>query len=110
MTSKSSAFSYTSESVPANRTDFTRVSEVELPRFSGRYWAAVQSLLQMIPFVVDRRPIVERRVAPMGVVPPFNEVEDRHAGLDLGLETTPVNQLAFERGEKTFAHGVVETV
>src|SRR5450759_5311215 len=46
----------------------------------------------------------------MRVIPPFNEVEDRHAGLDLGLETTPVKQLAFERGEKALAHGVVETI
>jgi len=28
---------------------------LELPRFGGRCWAAVQSLLQMTPFVVDRR-------------------------------------------------------
>src|ERR1700687_6028701 len=49
-------------------------------------------------------------MAPMRVIPPFNEVEDRHAGLDLGLETTPVKQLAFDRGEKTCADGVVEPV
>src|SRR6202171_1532668 len=54
--------------------------------------------------------IVERRMAPMGIIPPFNEVEDCHAGLSLGLEAAAVEEFAFEGGKKTFAHGVVETV
>src|SRR5260221_7695857 len=54
--------------------------------------------------------IVERRVAAMRVVPALDEVEDRHPRLDLGLELAPVEQLAFQGGEKALAHGVVETV
>jgi hypothetical protein len=45
-------------------------------------------------------------MAAMRVVPAFDEVEDCHAGLDLGLETTPVEQLAFERGEKALAQAL----
>ena len=40
----------------------------------------------------------------MGVTPAFDEIEDRHRGLDLGLETAPVEQLAFEGGEKALAY------
>ncbi len=54
--------------------------------------------------------MVERGVPTMRVIPPFDEVEDRHARLGPGFETTPVEQFAFERGEKTLAQGVVETV
>jgi hypothetical protein len=46
----------------------------------------------------------------MRVIPPLNEVEDCHAGLGLGLEAAAVEQFAFEGGEETFAHGVVEAV
>ena len=46
----------------------------------------------------------------MGVVPPFDEVEHRHARLSLGFETGTVKELALEGGEKTLAHGVVETI
>src|SRR5271156_2365470 len=46
----------------------------------------------------------------MRVVPALDEVEDRQARLDLGLEAAPVEQLAFERGEEALAHGVVKTV
>jgi hypothetical protein len=38
------------------------------------------------------------------------EIEHRHAGLDLGLEPVAVDQLAFERGEETLPHGIVETI
>jgi transposase len=82
---------------------------LELPRFGGRCWAAVKSLLQMTPFIVDRR-IVERGVAAMGVIPRFDELEDCHAGLDLGLEAATVEQFTFERSEETFAHRVIETI
>src|SRR5271167_2095714 len=49
-------------------------------------------------------------MAAMGVVPALDEIEDRHAGLDLGLELAAVKQLALEGGEEALAHGVVETV
>src|SRR5215468_8608882 len=44
------------------------------------------------------------------VIPSFDEIEHRHARLDLSLEAAALEQLAFERGEKTLAHRIVETV
>ena len=49
-------------------------------------------------------------MAAMGVVPAFDELEDRHAGLALGFEAAAVEQFAFERGEETLAHRVVEAI
>ncbi len=46
----------------------------------------------------------------MGVVPPLDEVEDRHAGLDLGAKRLRVEQLALERGEEALAHRVVVAI
>jgi hypothetical protein len=42
----------------------------------------------------------------MRVVPPLDEFEDCHACLALGFETAPVEQLTFERGKETLAHGI----
>ncbi len=64
----------------------------------------------MAAFVVDGREIAGCRVAAMRVVAALDEIEDRHAGLDLGLEALPVEQLAFEGGEEALTHGVVETI
>ena len=49
-------------------------------------------------------------MAAMGIVPALDEIKQRHAGLDLGLEAAAVEQLAFEGGEEALAQGVVETV
>jgi hypothetical protein len=49
-------------------------------------------------------------MAAMRVVPALDEIEDRHPRLDLGLEASPVEQFAFERGKGTLAHGVVEAI
>src|ERR1700694_1518915 len=87
-----------------------QLSIVELPRFGGRCWACGKSLMLVTPLVVDRRQIDEGGVAAMRVIPPLDELEDGHAGLGLGFEAAAVEQLAFEHGEKTLAHGVVETV
>ena len=46
----------------------------------------------------------------MRVVPTLGEIEDGHLRLGLGLEAAAVQQLAFQRGEEAFAHGVIETV
>jgi hypothetical protein len=46
----------------------------------------------------------------MGVVPAFDELEDCHAGLDLGFEAAAVEQFTFERGEETLAHRVIEAI
>src|ERR1700688_522659 len=54
--------------------------------------------------------IVERRVAAMGIVPAFDKVEDCHARFDLSFEAAAVEQFAFERGEKTLAHRVIEAI
>ena len=44
------------------------------------------------------------------VVPAFYEFKDRHAGLSLGTEYAPVNELAFKCSEKAFRHSVVKTI
>jgi hypothetical protein len=49
-------------------------------------------------------------MAAMRVVPAFDEIEHRRAGLDLGFETLAVEQLALEGREKTLAHGVIEAI
>src|ERR1700689_4538153 len=64
----------------------------------------------MVPLVIDWRQIVERGVAAMGVVPALYEFEDCHAGLALGFETAAVQQLTFERGKETLAHGIIEAI
>ena len=46
----------------------------------------------------------------MGVVPAFDELKHCHAGLDLGFEAAAVEQFAFERGEETFAHRIIEAI
>ena len=46
-------------------------------------------------------------MAPSRIVPTPDELEDRHSGLDLGLELAPVEQLAFERREEALAHRIV---
>jgi len=46
----------------------------------------------------------------MGVVPSLDEVEDRHACFGLGFEAGAVEQFTFQSGEKTLAHGVIETI
>src|SRR5258708_28580544 len=44
---------------------------------------------------------------PVRVVPAFDEVEDGHAGLDLGREATAVQQLALEGRKEALAEGIV---
>jgi hypothetical protein len=46
----------------------------------------------------------------MWVVPALDEIEERDASFDLGLEAAPVEQFVFEGGEKALAHGIVEAV
>jgi hypothetical protein len=55
------------------------------------------------PFVVDRRQIVEGGETAMGVIPALDELEHRHARLDLSAEVAAVEQLAFEGSEKALA-------
>jgi len=51
--------------------------------------------------------LAERRVASARIVPALDELEDDLAGLRLGAELPPVEQLAFERGEEALAHRIV---
>jgi hypothetical protein len=44
---------------------------------------------------------------PARVVPALDEVEDRHPGLGLGGEATPIQELALEGGEEALTEGIV---
>src|SRR5918994_5529617 len=61
----------------------------------------------MTPLELDRRDAAESLVTPDGVVPAFDELEDRHARLGLGWETLARKQLALKRREEALAHRVV---
>lgn len=37
-------------------------------------------------------------MAPGGIIPALDELEDGHAGLGLGLELAPVERFALQRG------------
>jgi hypothetical protein len=68
---------------------------VELSRFRGR-GAAFALRDDWVPlFIADRRQIVQAGMPPVRVVPAFDEVEDGHAGLDLGREA-PAEAASFE--------------
>src|SRR5580765_4997001 len=56
---------------------------------------------------VDRREITETRVQAVRVVPSLDELKHRHACLDLRAEVVAIKKLALQRGEETFAQGVV---
>ena len=45
-------------------------------------------------------------MAPAGIVPTLDKLEDRHAGLGLGLEFPPVEQLAFQGREEALAERI----
>ena len=49
-------------------------------------------------------------MAPSWVVPALDELEDRHAGLGLGLKLATLEQLTFERREEAFAHRIVISI
>ena len=53
------------------------------------------------------RSVIERGMTASRVVPTFDEVESRDAGIGLGPETVTIQQLALEGGEETLAHRVV---
>ena len=44
------------------------------------------------------------------VVPAFDEIEHGDLGLGLGLEATPIEQLALESGKEALGHRVVEAI
>ena len=49
-------------------------------------------------------------MAPVPVVPAFDELEDRHPRLGVRAEPAPLDELALERGEEALAHRVVVAV
>src|ERR1700730_13956884 len=46
----------------------------------------------------------------MRVIPALDELEHRHARLDLSAEVAAVEQLTFELSEKALAHRIVEAI
>ena len=64
----------------------------------------------MTPFIRYRRLVIKGRMTPMRVVPPLDELEDRHPGLPPGLEPLPIQELALKRSEETLAHRVVVAI
>ena len=64
-------------------------------------------IVRMTALVIDRRDIAERRMTPTRIVEALDEIEDRAPCFDLRLEPAPLEELAFERSEEAFAHGVV---
>ena len=64
----------------------------------------------MFPLVRDGRVVAERRVAATRVVPPLDEVEERHPRLRLRGKSAPVEQFAFERREEALAHRIVKAI
>src|SRR5712691_8386395 len=49
-------------------------------------------------------------MAAMEVVPALDELKHGHARFALGFEAAAVEQFAFERGEETLAHCVIEAI
>ena len=57
-------------------------------------------------FEFVRAQVPQRGVQAAGVVPGFQVLKDGHARFGLSVERAPVDELAFERGEEAFRHGV----
>src|SRR5258707_12039946 len=83
------------------------MSGLELPRFRGRGTAFALCDDWVPLFIADWRQIVQAGMPPVRVVPAFDEVEDGHAGLDLGREATTIQQLALEGRKEALAEGIV---
>ncbi len=90
---------------PFGRARRAHQSRLQVPRFRGEFARSGSSWVLGAPFERDGRFAAERRVAARRVVPALDGLEDRHAGLRLGAERAPVEQLAFERGIEALAHG-----
>ena len=89
---------------------FLSIRLLELPRFDGHIGAWVSECQSMSSFVLNWRKIANRRVPTMRIVPTFNECKYGLASFLDGMEYIAVEQLAFQRGEETLAHGVVVAV
>jgi hypothetical protein len=75
------------------------------PVFAGS--AVVRGGRAEFALEVDGRLLADTAVAPTRVVPTLDPGEDRHAALGEGLPTAPVDEFAFQAGEKALGHRVV---
>ena len=57
----------------------------------------------VLDLIAEGRLVVQGGVATVRVVPPFDEVEDGEAGLDLGREPAAVEEFALEGREEALA-------
>ena len=64
----------------------------------------------MKSFEAGRREAADRRMAPAGITPALDVVEDGEAGVSVTAERRAVNQLALERSEHGLGNGVVEAL
>ena len=76
-------------------------------RFGGSFRAWLIAAAFACPAGADGRAIAQGGVKPDRIVPGFEEAEAGDSRLGLGGEAATIQQLAFERGEETLAHGVV---
>ena len=89
-------------------------------RWGGAAWSCPASVdrfrlgrsrcLSVLPFILYRRDIADRRVAPTRVVPAFDEGEHRSAGFVRTPEPTTVDQFALKRGEEALRDSVVVAI
>jgi len=75
-----------------------------------RRWTLAAQRRHMPLFKGKRRLVPKGRVAPLGIVPPLDEVEDRRARLGGRAERRPIEELTLERREETLAQRVVIAV
>ena len=61
-------------------------TKMELARLRGPFIVWISSGLLVAPLEVDRRPVAEAGRATVGVMPPFDVLEDPHSGLGMGRE------------------------
>src|SRR4030095_6036338 len=73
-------------------------------RRAGRF---VRGRSVRLTLELDRRHVIERRMATHRVIPALDEVEHRHAGLRRRPKRHAIEQLALERREETLAQGIV---
>jgi hypothetical protein len=78
--------------------------------FSWTLFRLCRLLLAPPAFVRDWAEIVNGRMTSMRVVEALDEIEDGEARLAVIVKDGPVDQLAFECGEKALGKGVVEAI
>src|ERR1700678_4491842 len=64
----------------------------------------------MRAFIIDWRPITERGVTTVRVVPTFDPFEHSHLGLRLTLEPAAVQEFSLERGKEALRHRIIVRV